>query len=121
MTTIGRAIVIKGEVRATGDLLVEGHIEGPVWCEDAALTLGESAEVRGDIVARDVTVFGRVSGQIVGTEVVDVRRPAVVDGRVIALRFILEDGAGFNGRVEPQHLETAVRVAKFQQKRQPAV
>jgi cytoskeletal protein CcmA (bactofilin family) len=71
--------------------------------------------VAGDIVARDLTIFGRVDGQMVATDVVDVRPGAVVTGHVVAKSFILNDGADFVGRVEPQHLEAALRVAKYQQ------
>ena len=120
MTIISKAAVIRGEVRAEGDLTLEGRVEGPVWCEDGALTVAASAEIIGDIVARDITVFGRVVGQMVGTDVVDVRPAATVEARVIARRFILQEGATFTGRVEPQHLDTAIRVARFQQQRKPA-
>jgi cytoskeletal protein CcmA (bactofilin family) len=117
MTTITRAVTIRGEVRATDDLTLEGRVEGPIWCEHGELIVTASAEVLGDIIARDIVVFGQVTGQIVGTEVVDVRASADVDGRVIARRFILEAGATFRGRVEPQHLDTAIRVARFQQQK----
>lgn len=118
MTTIARGVCIQGEVRVTGDLLLEGRVEGPIWCEGGELIVAVSADVRGEIIARDIVVFGRVIGQIVGTDVVDVRASARVDGRVIARCLILEEGAVFKGRVEPQHLDTAIRVARFQQQQQ---
>jgi cytoskeletal protein CcmA (bactofilin family) len=117
MTTITRAVTIRGEVRATDDLTLEGRVEGPIWCENGELVVAASAQVLGDIIARDIVVFGQVTGQIVGTEVVDVRASADVDGRVIARRFILQGGATFRGRVEPQLLDTAIRVARFQQQK----
>jgi cytoskeletal protein CcmA (bactofilin family) len=120
MSTISRAVTIRGEVRATQDLIIEGSVEGAVWCEDGALVIAASAHVRGDIIARDILVLGRVVGQIVGTEVVDVRTSARVEGRVIARRVILEEGATFTGRVEPQHLVTAIRVARFQRQQKEA-
>jgi cytoskeletal protein CcmA (bactofilin family) len=120
MAIIGKAAVIRGEVRAAGDLTLEGRVEGSIWCEEGALTVAPSAEIVGEIIARDITVFGRVVGQMVGTEVVDVRPQASVEARVIARRFILQEGATFKGRVEPQHLDTAIRVARFQQQRKPA-
>lgn len=112
MSTIGRHILIRGEIHAGEDLVVEGRIEGPVWCEGHALQLAPDAEVVGDIVARDVTVFGRIAGQIIGTEVVDVRPDANVTGHVFAERFILNEGARFSGRAEPG-TEVALRVARF--------
>ena len=71
----------------------------------------------GDIVARDVTIEGRVDGQIIATDVVEVRPGATLAGRVISKRFILEPDADVRARVEPQHLDTAIRVARFQQQK----
>lgn len=117
MSTIGKTISLKGELRAGEDLTLEGRVDGPIWCETGAVVLAASAHVTGDIIARDITVFGRVSGQLVATEVVDVRPAAVVTGQVISRKFILDPDATFSGRVEPQHLEAALRVAKFQQQK----
>ena len=117
MGTLGKTITVKGELRSNEDLTLEGCIEGPIWCEDGAVVLAASADVTGDIIARDITVFGRVSGQLVATDVVDVRAEATVIGQVMSKRFILDPAATFSGRVEPQHLEAALRVAKFQQQK----
>lgn len=120
MTTLGKSIAIKGELRAFEDLVLEGRVDGPVWC-DGSLVVASSADVSGDVIARDITVFGRFAGQLVATEVVDIRADADVSGRVVTGRFILDDAARFNGRSEPQHLEAALRVAKFNQQRRDAV
>jgi cytoskeletal protein CcmA (bactofilin family) len=117
MGVFGRTIVVKGEVRSTEDFTVEGLIEGSLTCEDGAVIIMESASVTGDIIARDLTILGRVDGQMIATDVVHVRSGAVVTGQVVAKNFILNDGANFVGRVEPQHLEAALRVAKFQQRK----
>jgi cytoskeletal protein CcmA (bactofilin family) len=115
MSTIGETICVRGELRAFEDLTVKGRIEGPVWCEQWAVTVAPSADVTGDIVAREIIVFGRVAGQLVAAEVVDVRATAAITGRVVSKRLIVNEGAQFNGRAEPQHLEAALRVARFQQ------
>jgi len=119
MTTLGRTVVVKGELRTFDDLTLEGRMEGPVWC-DGSVVLTSSAEVAGDIIARDITVFGRFTGQLVATEVIDIRAEAMVKGRVVTNRLIVDDGAHFEGRSEPQHLEAALRVAQFQQRRRDA-
>jgi cytoskeletal protein CcmA (bactofilin family) len=119
MTTLGPTVVVKGELRTFEDLTLEGRIEGPVWC-DGSVVLTSSADVAGDIIARDITVFGRFTGQLVATEVIDIRADATVKGRVVTNRLILDDGAHFEGRSEPQHLEAALRVAQFQQRRRDA-
>jgi cytoskeletal protein CcmA (bactofilin family) len=117
MTILTKAILIKGELHVREDLTVEGRIEGPVWCEDRAVTIASTAHVIGDVMARDITVFGRIAGQLLATDVVDVRAEANVTGRIVSKRFILNDGASFNGRAEPQHVDTAFRVARFQQQK----
>ena len=116
MSIRGSSIVIVGEVRAIGDLTLEGRIDGPVLCEGGVVTITAAAVVNGDIVARDITVLGRASGQLIATEVVDVRVGASVDGAVIAPSLILHEGARLNGRVDPTRLDAALSVARFQQK-----
>ena len=113
MTTIGRTISVKGELRSTEDIVVEGRIDGPVICEGGTLTINATADLLGDLIARDITIFGRASGQIVATEVVDIRPDAIVSGRIVSKKLILNAGGFFTGRVEPQHLEAALRVARY--------
>ena len=117
MGVFGRTIAIKGQVHSSEDLTIEGTIEGALTCEGAAVIVMEAASVTGDIIARDLTVLGRVEGQMIATDIVHVRSGAVVTGHVMAKNFILNDGGDFVGRVEPQHLEAALRVAKFQQRK----
>jgi cytoskeletal protein CcmA (bactofilin family) len=112
-TTLGSTISVRGELRASEDLTIHGRIDGPIHCEGGAVTVGASADLLGDIIARDVTIFGRASGQIVATDVVDIRDEAVVSGTIVSKRLILNAGGHFTGRVEPQHLEAALRVAKY--------
>jgi cytoskeletal protein CcmA (bactofilin family) len=119
MSVLGKTILVKGELRSSEDLTIEGRIDGPVTCADGAVVVTAEAAVAGDVIARDITVFGRSHGQLIATEVVDVRPGATVTGTAMSKQFILHDGAHFTGRVEPQHLDAALRVAKFnQQKRE---
>lgn len=117
MGIAGRSLVIRGEVRSSEDLTIEGRVHGPIFCEERVVVVAESGAVTGDIITRDLTIFGRVDGQMVATDVVDIRPGAVVTGQVVAKSFILNDGGEFVGRVEPQHLEAALRVARYQQER----
>jgi len=120
MTTFGPSVYLKGELRTSEDLTVEGRIDGPVLCEDAAIVVAPGGQIAGDVLARDITVFGRMSGKIIATDIVDVRPDATVTGQVISPRFILDEAAHFAGHVEPQHLEAALRVAKFNQRKRDA-
>ena len=116
MSLPGRTIKIVGEVHATGELVIEGHITGPILCESGSVEVTASAVIEGDVIARDITVWGRAAGQLIATDVVDIRPGAVVAGAVIAPRLILNPDATFNGRVDPKRLDAALGVFRFQQK-----
>jgi cytoskeletal protein CcmA (bactofilin family) len=120
MSIIGASLVIVGEVRSTEDLTLDGRIDGPVTCEGGLVTIPVSATVVGTVIARDITVFGRADGQLIATEVVDVRPGSIVSGAIIAPSLILHDGAQFSGRVEPNHVDAALSVARFQRKQRDA-
>lgn len=117
MSLRGTTIRVLGEVRASADLTIDGHVTGPVICDGGAVTVLSSAVIEGDILACDITVFGRADGQLIATEVVDVRPEATVTGAVIAPKLILHDGARFTGRVDPRRLDAALSVARFQQRK----
>jgi cytoskeletal protein CcmA (bactofilin family) len=116
MSLPGRTLKIVGEVHATGELIIEGKVTGPIHCENGTVEVAASAVIEGDVIARDITVWGRAAGQLIATDVVDVRPGAVVAGAVIAPRLILSQDAVFNGRVDPKRLDAALGVARFQQK-----
>jgi cytoskeletal protein CcmA (bactofilin family) len=120
----GKTIRVIGQVQATGEFTgeftIEGRIEGQLLCEGGAVVIAATAEVMGDVYARDITVLGRADGQLIATDVVDVRAGATVAGRVMARRLILDEAASFNGRVEPQHLDAAMTVLKYKQKQAAA-
>jgi cytoskeletal protein CcmA (bactofilin family) len=120
MSTLGKTILVKGELRSDEDLTVEGRIEGHVLCAEGAVLLAAGGNVTGDILAREITVSGRIAGQLVASDVVEVRADAHVSGQVVSRRFILDERAHFVGRVEPQHLEAALRVHEFQQRKRDA-
>lgn len=108
----GRTIAIRGNVDCVEDVLIEGRIEGHIWNENHAVTVGADAIVKGDIVARIITVRGEVEGTMMATGRVDIMNEARVTGRVVAQKFVLADGGTFSGKVEPQHLDTAMTVAR---------
>jgi cytoskeletal protein CcmA (bactofilin family) len=114
----GRTIAIRGNVTCVEDVLIEGRIDGDIWNEHHAVTVAADARVTGDIVARIITVRGEVNGAMMATGRVDILHDARVSGRVVAPKFMLAEGAIFNGKVEPQHLETAMRVARHRQAEQ---
>ena len=112
MSLNGRTLSVRGSVESVEDLLIEGRVEGHIWNEDHAVTIGADAVVTGDIVARQITVRGAVEGTLLATARVDIMDEGSVVGRVLSQKFMLAEGGLFNGKAEPQHLETALKVAR---------
>ena len=121
MSTIGQNLVVVGELHSDEDIVIAGRLEGSIVCEKASVVVTDTADVRGDIIGRDITVHGRVAGRLIATEFVDLPSGAVVTGPVMSPRFILAFGAEYTGRVEPQHVDAAIRVARFEQKKREGV
>lgn len=92
-------LTIVGNLRTTGDIQVEGTVEGDIRAH--LLTVGESATIRGEIVADDVVVNGRVIGRVRGLKV-RLTSTARVEGDIIHKTIAIESGAHFEGSVQRQ-------------------
>jgi cytoskeletal protein CcmA (bactofilin family) len=112
MSLQGRTLAIKGSVDCVEDLLLEGRVDGHVWNENHVVTVAAGAVVTGDIVARQITVRGAVDGTLMATGRIEVLEQGRVSGRVLSKTFLLTEGATFNGKAEPQHLDAALKVAR---------
>jgi cytoskeletal protein CcmA (bactofilin family) len=97
---IGKTVVIRGELKGSEDLIVDGQLEGTISLSEGRLTIGANANVAADLTAKDVLVMGRLQGNIVATGRVELRAGSVVEGDVHALRLAVEDNAIFRGKVD---------------------
>ncbi len=89
-------VEIKGKLRFSNDLIIDGRIEGEVNSE-GDLTVGENATIIGDIKTRSVVVFGRVDGNITVTDRCELKQNATLHGDVVAGKLAIEEGATFMG------------------------
>ena len=90
---------IKGNIKTTGDLQIEGQVEGDIRAH--LLTVGEGATVRGELVADDVVINGRIIGRVRGLKV-RLTATARVEGDIIHKTIAIESGAHFEGSVQRQ-------------------
>lgn len=97
---IGKSVVIRGEVKGSEDLIVDGQVEGTVTLTESRLTIGPNASVAADLSAKDVLVLGRVQGNIVASGRVELRSGCSMEGDIRALRLAVEDNAIFRGKVD---------------------
>jgi cytoskeletal protein CcmA (bactofilin family) len=103
--TIGRSLVIKGEVSGAEALYIDGRIEGKITLTDHRVTIGRNGTVQADITAREVVVMGKVTGNIECTDRVDIRSEGVVNGNVSTIRISVEDGAVLKGGIQVKSAE----------------
>ncbi|HTU41616.1 MAG TPA: polymer-forming cytoskeletal protein [Candidatus Aquilonibacter sp.] len=103
--TIGRTLVIKGELTAAEALYIDGRIEGKISLPDHRVTIGRNGSVQANINAREVVVMGKVNGNIECTDRVDIRSEGSVTGDVSTIRISVEDGAVLKGGVEVRSAE----------------
>jgi cytoskeletal protein CcmA (bactofilin family) len=95
MTSIGRTILIKGEVRSNEHLIVEGRIEGRVMVPEHGLAIGKHGNVSSEIMARTITVLGTVRGKITATDRVELLPTGRAEGRIVTRSLIIDEGAFF--------------------------
>ena len=112
---IGKSVIIRGEVKGSEDLFVDGRIEGTIALSESRLTVGPNAIVAADLTARDVLVLGQVQGNIVATGRGELRAGCELIGDVRALRLAIEDNAVFRGKVDLTQGVGAVQGAKAEE------
>lgn len=101
---ISAETMLRGEIRSTGELHLDGAVEGDVHAE--RLVIGETAVIKGNVSADTVRICGRLEGNVVGREVV-LTSTARMTGDITHDLLTLEPGARFAGAVRHQELVNA--------------
>ena len=98
-SVISSDLTITGDLKTSGDIVVEGTVEGDIRAH--LLTVGEGATIRGEVVADDVVINGRIVGRVRGLKV-RLTASARVEGDIIHKTIAIESGAHFEGSVQRQ-------------------
>lgn len=125
---LGQSLFIKGDVSGSEDLTVEGRVEGRIDLKDHNLTIGPNGRVHAEIHAKNITIVGEVTGNVVADEKVDLTDTGRLIGDIRAPRIAVSDGAQFKGSVdmvqvrsEEHHREKASSQQKEKNVATPAV
>jgi len=97
---LGASLHVKGEITGNEDLAIDGSVEGLVHLEDRKLTVGASARVTADVIAREVVVYGNVKGNLRARDRIEIKKDGSVVGDLTTARIMIEDGAYFKGSIE---------------------
>ena len=97
---LGASLHVKGEITGNEDLAIDGSVEGLVHLEDRKLTIGASAKLTADVIAREVVVYGNVKGNLRARDRIEIKKDGSVIGDLTTARIMIEDGAYFKGSIE---------------------
>ena len=98
---IGKSVIVKGELSGSEDLYVDGVVEGTIELQGNSLIVGPNGQVKAKVNAKNVTVQGKMDGNIHANERVELRKTAVIAGEIVTQRVAIEEGAYFKGKNEP--------------------
>src|SRR5437899_10399457 len=111
LASIGKSIVINGELSGSEDLTIEGRVDGKIELRDHVLTVGSNGRIKAQVSAKAIVVLGQVTGNLNATEKVDIKESGSVEGDIVAPRVAIADGSHFKGSIDMQkkdHPEKAV-------------
>ena len=98
--TIGKSLVIKGEVTGSESLYIDGRVEGSINLSGTRVTIGRNGVVAANISAREIVVLGKVRGNLTASDRFDIRSDGSLTCDVVAARISIEDGAFFKGGID---------------------
>src|ERR1700759_337496 len=96
---IGPNLAFEGTLTGTEPLQIEGSIKGKIDLS-ADLRIGPKARVEATVHARNVTVEGKVRGDISAVDRVELVTSADVEGNIKAPKIVVAEGAKFRGSVD---------------------
>lgn len=113
-STIGKSLLIKGEITGSESLYIEGKVEGSINLPGDRVTVGRNGRVSAGIAARDIVVLGEVLGTCKASDHLDIRSEAALYGDVVVARISVEDGAFLTGSIDIRK-ETALEPVEHEQ------
>ena len=97
---VGKSVLFRGDLISLEDMTIDGRVEGTIELRDHTLTIGPDATIQADIIAKAVSILGKVIGSINASETVYIAETGSVEGNITSRRVSMDDGAIVRGRVE---------------------
>jgi len=103
LACLGQSVQIKGTITGSEDMQIDGRVDGPVSFPGQRLTVGTSGQLNSEITAREIVVYGKVTGNLRAKDRVEIKKDGSVVGDITTARISIEDGAYFKGKIEIEH------------------
>lgn len=98
-TYFGPKVRLRGDLTGDEDILFDGHVEGTVNV-NRSFRVGPEGQVHAEVTARVVVIGGRVVGNVVASDRVELLPTGVLDGNIRAPKIVIAEGAQFRGSVD---------------------
>jgi cytoskeletal protein CcmA (bactofilin family) len=98
--TITSTLLIKGEVRGTEDLYIDGEVQGTIHLTNGRVTVGPHGKIAANVDAREIIVRGKVTGALRGRDRVEIGSTGEVNGDIATSRIAIGEGAQIRSKVE---------------------
>ncbi len=99
-STIGKTLLIKGEITGSGSVHIEGKVEGSIELPEDRVTVGRDGRVSANIAAQDIVVLGEVLGNCKASDHLNIRCDGSLYGDVVVSRISVEEGAYLTGSID---------------------
>jgi len=96
---LASGIEIVGAIKFSNDMIIDGKVDGEIKSDGGKVTIGENAQIVGDIVAGEVKLFGKVKGTIT-SERCELKPNSKLDGDIKTKMLSMDEGASLSGRTE---------------------
>lgn len=96
-TIIGKGTRIEGTVKVEGATRIDGVVTGKLESNDI-VTIGPGGEVKAEVKARSIIVGGKVEGNLIATEKIELQSKAELLGDLVSKSLLIEHGAIFHGQ-----------------------
>ena len=98
--TITSTLTIKGEIRGSDDLYIDGEVQGTIHLSNGRVTIGPHGKISADVDAREIVVRGKVTGALRGRDRVEIGSTGEVRGDIATSRIAIGEGAQMHSKVE---------------------
>ncbi len=95
-TVLSNGAVFEGKVKSGDPVRIDGQLSGEV-SSDSTIQVGQSGTVNGNLNAKNIITAGKIKGGITAEEKVELKGTSRLDGDLVTVRLVIEDGAQFEG------------------------
>jgi cytoskeletal protein CcmA (bactofilin family) len=97
---LGATAKLKGEWVCDEDVIIHGRFQGKIDTGVHDIRIEKEATVRADIQGKNITILGKITGNITASGKILVGKEAHITGDLSAAQIAIKDGAKFKGSVK---------------------